>query len=113
MEVARWKSPTPFFPWLHVQKSLDAIDAQVYRAAVEFAQEAFLAQARPCPNCGRSPAELFWVNIADAEPAWDAGTGRVGWLILCRRCKSQVDFLIDPELTANQAEQWRDHRTLY
>jgi hypothetical protein len=55
---------------------------------------------------------LFWFSVSDPEAAWDAGTGRVGFLTLCERCQLQVDFLIDPELTEMQAEQWRECRTL-
>lgn len=112
MVLTCWKTPAAFFPWPHVQQSIDSIDSTVYRAAIEFAQEQLLAQARPCPQCGSPAAELFWFSIADTETAWDAGTGRVGFLTLCKRCMLQVDLLIDPELTEIQAEQWRVSRTL-
>ena len=44
--------------------------------------------------------------------AWDAGTGRVGFLTLCKICHLQVDFMIDNELTEMQDNQWRECRTL-
>lgn len=112
MDVTSWKTPAEFFPWEHVQQYIDRIDATVYRAAVTFAQEEMLARARPCPHCGRAAAELSWVSVADAEVAWDAGTGRVGFLTLCVHCKRQVDFLVEVELTEMQAAQWGKCRTL-
>lgn len=112
MDVTRWKTPAAFFPWPHVQQYIDRIDLIVYRVAIEVAQEQFLAQAKPCPQCGAPASGLFWFSVADAEAAWDAGIGRVGFLTVCERCQLQVDFLIDPELTEMQAEQWRECRTL-
>ena len=112
MNIAKWNSPAAFFPWPHVQQHFDRIDATVYRAAVEFAQEQFLDQARSCPNCGRAAAELRWLSVSDAESAWDAGTGRVGFLTVCEPCRLQVDFFVDAELTEMQADQWRECRTL-
>lgn len=85
---------------------------QVYGTAIQFAQEAFLEQSHPGPQCGRGADELFWMSVADAEAAWDAGAGRVGFLTVCLHCKLQVDFLIDAELTELQAAQWRECRTL-
>jgi hypothetical protein len=111
VNVARWKTPAAFFPWPHAQQSINRIDSTVYRVAIEFAQEQFPA-AHSCPSCGQSSAELFWLSICDPEPAWDAGTGRVGFLTICERCKLQVEFLVDPELTYLQTEQWRQCRTL-
>jgi hypothetical protein len=105
MDVTRWKTPAAFFPWPHVQQYIDSIDSTVYRVAIEFAQEKFLTQAKPCPKCGTPASELFWFSAADPETAWAAGTGRVGFLTVCKRCKIQANFLIDPELTEMQAEQ--------
>lgn len=112
MKVTRWKTPTTFFAWPHVQQYIDGIDSTVYHAAIECAQEQLLAQAKPCPQCGCEASKLFWFSVTDPEAAWDAGTGRVGFLTLCKRCRLQVDFLIDQELTELQAEQWRECRTL-
>jgi hypothetical protein len=112
MDVTRWKTPASFFPWAHVQQYLDRIDSTVYRAAIGFAQGQFLAGAQPCPQCGCAATELFWFSVTDPEAAWAAGVGRVGFLTLCKRCKLQVDFLIDQELTEMQAGQWRECRTL-
>ena len=112
MDVTRWKRPAAFFPWYHVQRYIDSIDSTVYHVAIEFAQEQFQAAAKPCPQCGRAATELFWFSVTDPEAAWDTGTGRVGFLTVCERCQLQVDFLIDPELTEMQAEQWRECRTL-
>ena len=111
MDVARWKTPAAYFPWPHAQQHIDGIDSTVYRVAIEFAQQEFPA-ACACPSCGRPAAELFWFSISDPEPAWDAGTGRVGFLTVCERCQLQVEFLLDRELTDMQAEQWRQCRTL-
>lgn len=112
MDVTRWKTPATFFPWPHIQQYIDRIDSTVYHVAVEMAQEFFRATARPCPSCGCPAAELFWFSIADPEAAWDAGTGRVGFLTLCKGCRLQVDFLMDRELTDMQDQQWREYRTL-
>jgi hypothetical protein len=109
--IIDWKTPAAFFSWPHAQQYLDRIDSTVYHTAIEFAQMEFPA-ARPCPSCGRPADELFWFSISDQEVAWDAGTGRVGFLTVCERCRLQVDFLLDQELTDMQAEQWRDCRTL-
>ena len=112
MKVSRWKTPATFFPWSHVQEYVDQIDAQVYHVAIEFAQEQLLTNATSCPKCGCEAAKLFWFSVTDPEPAWDAGTGRVGFLTLCKRCKLQVSFLVDNELTKMQADQWRECRSL-
>jgi|GEM_PF-3222264 len=112
MNVARWKAGAEFFPWAHVQRAIDGVDSTVYRAAVRYAQDQFQSQARPCPQCGRSAIDLSWFSVTDPEPAWDQGTGRVGFLTFCERCRLQVDFLVDPELTELQAAQWRTDRTL-
>jgi len=112
MKVSRWKTPAQFFDWPHVQKYVDGIDEVVYQAAIECAQEEFLAKAKPCPQCRCEAAKLFWFSVSDSESAWDAGTGRVGFLTLCKRCKLQVNFLVDKELTKMQADQWRECRTL-
>jgi hypothetical protein len=111
MRVARWKTPATYFPWPHVQQYMYRIDSTVYRVAIQFAQEEF-PSARPCPSCGRAAADLFWFSISDPESAWDAGTGRVGFLTVCTQCRLQVEFLLDRELTDMQAEQWRECRTL-
>ena len=84
MNVSRWKTPATFFPWPHVQKYIDSIDAQVYHVAIEFAQEELLGQAKPCPKCECAAAKVFWFCVTDPESAWDAGTGRVGFLTLCK-----------------------------
>jgi hypothetical protein len=110
--VGRWKTPATFFPWKHVQQYINLIDAQVYHAGIAFAQELFLNKTRQCPKCARSAPELFWVCVTDPGAAWDAGKGRVGFLTLCKKCKLQVDFIVDPELTEMEAEQWRQSRTL-
>ena len=112
MDVTRWQTPATFFPWPHVQQYIDRIDSTVYHAAIEFAQEQFLEKSRPCPGCGDPPSGLFWLSVTDPEAAWDVGTGRVGFLTVCKRCRLQVDFLVDQELTDMQAEQWRECRTL-
>jgi hypothetical protein len=112
MDVSHWKTPPAMFPWAHVQRYIDGIDSTVYRVAIEFAQEQFLAQAQPCPQCACEASKLFWFSVSDPEAAWEAGAGRVGFLTLCERCKLQVDFFIDQELTEMQAEQWRECRTL-
>ena len=112
MDVSRWMTPATYFPWPHVQRHIDDIEIIVFRIAIEFAQEQFLSIAKPCPKCGCEAGRLFWFSIADPEPAWDAGTGRVGFLTLCKICHLQVDFLIDNKLTEMQANQWRECRTL-
>src|SRR5262245_49891367 len=89
MNVARWNTQANFFSWPHVQRSIDSIDSTVYRAAIEFAQKQFLAQANSCPKCGRPAAELFWFSVSDSEAAWDEGHGRVGFLTICERCEFQ------------------------
>jgi hypothetical protein len=112
MDVSRWDTLATFFPWPHVQRYLDDIDATVYQAAIEFAQEQLLSEAKACSQCGLPADELFWLSVTDPEPAWDAGTGRVGFLTVCKQCRLQVDFLVDCELTEMQADQWRECRTL-
>ena len=86
---------------------------EVYQVAVDMAQQFLGDGAKPCLGCGCPPKELFWFSISSAEADWDARTGQVGFLTLCIKCKLQVDFLVDPELTQMQVEQWRDHRTQY
>lgn len=113
MNVKKWKTPATFFPWPHVQMHIDQIDAQVLHVAIDMAQQFLGEGAKPCPSCGRPPKELFWFSISSAEADWDAGIGQVGFLTLCEKCKLQVNFLVDPELTQMQVEQWRDHRMLY
>jgi hypothetical protein len=91
---------------------INCIDAQVYRIAIAVAQELVGGAAKRCPGCGCQPMDLFWFCVTSPEADWDVGSGRVGFLTLCERCKLQVDFLVDQELTDLQAEQWRVHREL-
>src|SRR4051812_8060743 len=105
MEVSRWNTPAAFFAWPHVQSEINAIDAQGYRAAIELAQGLHGDRARPCPNCGRNPGELFWVCLTSPDETWRAGAGRVGFMTICKRCRAQVDFLVDQELTDLHAEE--------
>jgi hypothetical protein len=112
MDVKGWETPATFFPWEHVQGSIDRVDATVYRHAIRAAKDLFLGQARPCPGCGRDADELAWFCVISPEATWDEGTGRVGFLTLCNRCRLQVDFLVDRELTDLQAEEWVSDRTL-
>src|SRR5688500_10539957 len=112
MDVTRWKTPVAFFPWHHVQKYIDCIDSTVYHVTIAFAQEQLLDLAKAWPPCGTPAAELCGFSVADPEAAWDAGTGRVGFLTVCKGCRLQVDFLIDPVLSEMQAELWRECRTL-
>ena len=112
MNVSGWKMPATFFPWPHVQRYIDRIDSTVYSVAIELAG-CLPGKAKACPSCHQAPADLFWFSISSSEEAWDAGAGQVGFLTLCKRCKLQVDFLVDQELTDMQAQQWRDYRALY
>ena len=112
MKVSRWKTPATFFPWPHVQEYIDGIDEVVHHLAVECAQAQLLGKAKACPQCGCEAAKLFWFSVSDPESAWDAGTGRVGFLTLCKRCKLQANFLVDKQLTKMQADQWRECRSL-
>jgi hypothetical protein len=113
MDVSQWTTPALFFAWPHVQQYIDRIDPTVYRTAIKFAQAEYLSHANPCPECGRAPSELRWLSVSDPESAWDAGTGRVGFLTICERCQRQVDFLVDRESTAIQEDEWRECRTLF
>lgn len=113
MNVSQWKTPAAFFSWPHVKREINQIDAQVYRIAMDTAQELFGDEAKPCPSCGSPPKRLFWVCVTSPEADWDAGTGKVGFLTICERCHLQVDFLVDQELTNMQIEEWRNHRVQY
>jgi hypothetical protein len=112
MKVDKWETPAAFFPWGHVQRYIDQIDAQVYSVAMDFAQEQFGEQAKSCPTCDTAAKKLVWFSVSSPESDWDTGTGKVGFLTLCEKCKLQVDFLIDDELTEMQDQQWRDIRAL-
>jgi hypothetical protein len=108
MNVRDWSTPAPFFPWPHVQAQLEQIDAQVYRLAMEFAQEQFREEARDCPTCGHPAQELFWLGVDAPDEAWRGGEGQSGFLTVCTPCRAQVDFLVDPELTEAYAENLPD-----
>jgi hypothetical protein len=113
VNFSKLRTPATFFSWPHVQQYINSIDSTVYRVAIEMAQERFLGQAKVCPNCGQAPENLFWFSVSSPEETWDADTGQVGFLTVCKRCRLQVDFLVDQELTDMQAQQWRDYRALY
>jgi len=112
MDVSRWKTTASIFPWPHVQRSIDGIDPQVFRIAMEDAQRLYLEGAHPCPGCGRAPQELFWLGLSSPEETWDAGAGGSGFLTICEACQRQVDFFADEELTEIEAENWREGRFL-
>jgi len=112
MSVARWETSATFFPWPYDQQYIQRTDSTVYHHAVSGAQEMLIAEASPCPQCGQPAKDLSWFSVSDPEVDWDAGIGRVGWLTICERCRLQVDFLLDQEMTDMQTEQWRDSRTL-
>jgi hypothetical protein len=44
MDVMGWKTPEAFFPRRNVQQDVGCIDSRVYRVAIGFEQEWFLAQ---------------------------------------------------------------------
>ncbi|HVK10559.1 MAG TPA: hypothetical protein VM597_17465 [Gemmataceae bacterium] len=104
MDVSRWNTPVMFFPWPYVQEAIDQIDAQVYRAAVDLAQELHANRARSCSDCSRVPTDLFWVCVTSPNETWRSKEGCVGFLTICEKCRLQVDFLIDQELTDLHAQ---------
>lgn len=103
-----WKklsaAPAPLFPWADVRAAYDGMDPQVMRHSIDFAQEELGADARPCPDCGRAPGALTWVSIGSSDEAWSAGDERCGWLTLCPACATQVQFLLDAEMTELRRE---------
>jgi hypothetical protein len=105
---SRWTTPAAFFPWPYVQHHINQIEWLVFHISIEFTKEEFREQAHPCPSCGRAANDLFWCSIADPVEAWARSAGRDGFLTICPDCKRQVDFLIDDELTALQAELYRE-----
>jgi hypothetical protein len=112
VNVSRWTTPVAFFPWSYVQHHINQLDSTISHISMQTAQEQYADEALPCPSCGRTPEKLFWCSIADPEEAWARGEGRDGFLTICLDCKTQVDFFVDEELTAMQAEQYRETGTL-
>ena len=108
MNASGWTTPAAFFPWPHVQKALDESDPQVYRAAMRAAREQLGGSAQACAGCGRPPEELTWLGISSPDEAWERGEGQAGFLTVCARCRWQVDFFKDDELTEIEEEARRD-----
>ena len=52
----------------------------------------YLAQAKPCPGCPTPPDGLSWFYFESPKATWEMLCGRAGWMVVCDRCKRQVDF---------------------
>jgi hypothetical protein len=112
MKLSKWKTPAKFFPWEHVQKYIDRFDPQDSPTGIALAQHRFGSGARVCPEC-RTPADkLLWCALVSPEKDWEVGSGKVGFITICKSCKLQVEFLVDDEATEIQDELWRANRGL-
>jgi hypothetical protein len=78
-----------------------------FHVAVQMAQDYFQTQACPCPRCGRSARELFWLGVSTPDQTWEDGHGLIGWMTICQECRVQVSYIPDPDVTAVEAENRR------
>ena len=93
-----WKNPKgeeKFFPWLQVLQEIEAEDPNLGSHPQKFAHE--LLGGSNCPDCGMPAGQLRWVCII-------AHDDRAGWLTVCTRCETQVEWLYDEELTQLRRE---------
>ena len=62
------------FPWRYLQEILDTRES-FFNTSIEFTKDEFADQAKPCPNCGKEPAELTWIPADTADETWKRGAG--------------------------------------
>lgn len=93
-----------FFPWPEVDRARRSMDPSVSSLSVQFAQEDLGGQAKGCPLCHVPAADAEWISIGTSDEAWSAGDERCGWLLVCRQCGIQVDFVVDEEMTQLRRE---------
>src|SRR5262249_43792549 len=111
--VSRWRTPAAFFPWRHVQRWINRVaPARLDECQKRSAWAEYVPRARPCRGCGRAPGDLRYFLVLRPEAEREAGTGKLGILVLCERCRLQVDFRVHRQATREQARQWREERRL-
>jgi hypothetical protein len=88
------KGPERLFPWLQVRQAIEEEDGNLGRHPQEMAHE--ILGGSDCPDCGKRAGRLRWVCLAHID--------QVGWLTVCTRCQTQVEFLVDEELTQLRRE---------
>jgi hypothetical protein len=54
-----------------------------------------LIYSRSCPQCGKSPEKLTWIDFSSPPWTWKHLCGRAGLLSVCRDCHIQVDFICE------------------
>ena len=56
---------------------------------------AYLAAAKPCPQCQASAGRLSWFYFESPAETWEHLCGRAGWMTVCDQCHRQVDFFLE------------------
>jgi|UniRef100_A0A7C3V544 hypothetical protein len=82
------------FPWEDVAASW-ADDRLQSRHPAAPAKKIYLARALACPDCGTPADRLSWFYFKSPEWTWEHLCGRAGWMVVCERCRRQVNFFCE------------------
>ncbi len=89
-----WEEEDDSFPWEDVDASRENKRLQA-RHPQEKGKRLYLGRAAPCPDC-RTPAErLSWLYFESPDWTWQNLCGRAGWMVVCDRCRRQVNFFCE------------------
>ena len=81
-------------PWEDVEASRRNRLLQAKHPVVE-GKRRYLAEAKPCPSCQTAPDALSWFYFRSPKETWPAECGVEGWMAICDRCHTQVNFFIE------------------
>ncbi|GEM_PF-6613951 len=83
---------TVFFPWPDVSACLNEKSSKhVYRTADDFKNDPKHKDIK-CTGCNRGLDSLDVIYFKSPDWTWWKLAGRMGWLVLCDKCKKQVYF---------------------
>lgn len=82
------------FPWEDVQASRANKRLQS-RHPVDQKKMTYLPWASACPICHTPADRLAWFYFKSPEWTWELLCGRAGWLVVCDRCRRQVNFFCE------------------
>ncbi len=80
-----------YFPWKDVEASMRETKLETWHGA----PQDYLQEARSCPLCNTAPEKLRWVFVSSPPWTWDQRRGRAGYLLVCDKCRLQVDFFCE------------------
>ncbi len=80
-----------YFPWEDVEACIQ--DPKLEKSHGVKAE--YLPEARACPTCNTPPEKLRWIYFITPPVTWEQRRGRAGYLLICEKCRRQVDFFCE------------------